>query len=186
MSRQIQIRRGTAAENNSFTGAIGEITMDTTNKTLRIHDGETVGGIALAKQSEVSNALNDKLNKTLDNLPDTSKDSLISFGRQFTNVGTIIAQGGSGIAGEYNLGFTDNKVKIGIFGCALATTQAGYSNMAISTDIMTTPTYVAGTNNGFRSDTTFTLPFINKIYISFPWTAGGVHPDSFVSILGWM
>lgn len=30
MSRQIQIRRGMADENDEFTGAIGEITMDTT------------------------------------------------------------------------------------------------------------------------------------------------------------
>ena len=44
MSRQIQIRRGTAAEHDNFTGALGEITMDTTNKTLRIHDGVTNGG----------------------------------------------------------------------------------------------------------------------------------------------
>lgn len=54
MSRQIQIRRGTAAENDAFTGAIGEITMDTTNKTLRVHDGSTLGGTKLAKQSETN------------------------------------------------------------------------------------------------------------------------------------
>lgn len=53
MSRQIQFRRGTASEHNDFTGAIGEVTMDTDNKTLRVHDGETVGGTALAKQSEI-------------------------------------------------------------------------------------------------------------------------------------
>ena len=53
MSRQIQIRRGTAAENDAFTGAIGEITMDTTNNTLRVHDGATAGGTKLAKQSEI-------------------------------------------------------------------------------------------------------------------------------------
>lgn len=54
MSRQIQIRRGSATEHNTFIGAIGEITMDTTNKTLRVHDGETAGGIELAR-SDMSN-----------------------------------------------------------------------------------------------------------------------------------
>ena len=44
MSTQIQYRRGTSAENNAFTGASGEITVDTTNKTLRVHDGVTAGG----------------------------------------------------------------------------------------------------------------------------------------------
>ena len=58
MSRQIQIRRGSAAENDAFTGAIGEITMDTTNNTLRVHDGETAGGTVLAKQTETNNKLN--------------------------------------------------------------------------------------------------------------------------------
>lgn len=49
MAKQIQIRRGTAAEHENFTGAVGEITMDTTNNTLRVHDGKTVGGVALAR-----------------------------------------------------------------------------------------------------------------------------------------
>ena len=53
MSRVVQIRRGTASEHDDFTGAIGEVTMDTDNKTLRVHDGETLGGTALAKQSEI-------------------------------------------------------------------------------------------------------------------------------------
>lgn len=56
MSKQIQIRRGSATEHENFTGAIGEITMDTTNKTLRVHDGETTGGIILAKESELESA----------------------------------------------------------------------------------------------------------------------------------
>ncbi len=56
MAKQIQIRRGTADEHNNFTGAIGELTMDTTNKTLRIHDGETTGGTLIAKQSTLDTA----------------------------------------------------------------------------------------------------------------------------------
>ena len=53
MTRQIQIRRGTATENDAFTGAVGEVTMDTTNNTLRVHDGTTPGGTVLAKKSEI-------------------------------------------------------------------------------------------------------------------------------------
>ncbi len=44
MSTQVQFRRGTAAENDAFTGAVGEITIDTTNKALRVHDGVAAGG----------------------------------------------------------------------------------------------------------------------------------------------
>ena len=48
MAIQIQLRQGTTTEHNTFTGAVGEVTVDTTNKTLRVHDGATVGGTRLA------------------------------------------------------------------------------------------------------------------------------------------
>ena len=44
MSTQVQYRRGSSAQNTAFTGALGEITVDTTNWTLRVHDGATAGG----------------------------------------------------------------------------------------------------------------------------------------------
>lgn len=47
MALQIQLRKGTATEHNTFTGALGEVTVDTTNKTLRVHDGTTAGGTRL-------------------------------------------------------------------------------------------------------------------------------------------
>lgn len=54
MSRQIQFRRGTAAEHENFTGAVGEITVDTTNNTLRVHDGATIGGTPMARADTVT------------------------------------------------------------------------------------------------------------------------------------
>ena len=53
MSRVLQIRRGTTAENNNFTGMAGEITYDTTAKTIRVHDGTTLGGTALARADQI-------------------------------------------------------------------------------------------------------------------------------------
>ena len=53
MPTTLQFRRGTATQNNAFTGAAGEITFDTTNKTLRIHDASTVGGTRLATKAEL-------------------------------------------------------------------------------------------------------------------------------------
>ena len=44
MPTTLQLRRGNTTQNNSFTGSAGEITVDTTTKTLRIHDGSTAGG----------------------------------------------------------------------------------------------------------------------------------------------
>lgn len=61
MAKQIQLRRGTTAENNAFTGALGELTYDTVKKQLRVHDGSTVGGKVIDDPtqdvtSQVSNA----------------------------------------------------------------------------------------------------------------------------------
>ena len=54
MSRQIQLRRGTTAEHENFTGAIGEVTVDTDNNTLRVHDGQTPGGTPMARADSVT------------------------------------------------------------------------------------------------------------------------------------
>jgi hypothetical protein len=53
MAKQVQLRRGTTSEHSTFTGAVGEVTVDTTKDTLVVHDGSTTGGIPLARQSSV-------------------------------------------------------------------------------------------------------------------------------------
>jgi hypothetical protein len=54
MAKIVQRRRGTTAEHVAFTGNEGEITVDLTLNTLRVHDGSTVGGTLLAK-ADMSN-----------------------------------------------------------------------------------------------------------------------------------
>ena len=53
MSTQVQLRRDTAANVAAFTGAQGEVIVDTTNNRLVAQDGATPGGFAAAKLSEV-------------------------------------------------------------------------------------------------------------------------------------
>ena len=57
MAKIVQRRRGTTAQHSSFTGDIGEITVDLTDKTLRVHDGSTVTGVPLAK-ADMTNVAN--------------------------------------------------------------------------------------------------------------------------------
>ena len=52
MPSTVQFRRGTNSQNDSFTGSTGELTVDTTNKTIRVHDGSTAGGSKLATASQ--------------------------------------------------------------------------------------------------------------------------------------
>ena len=51
MPDQLQLRGGTTTEHNSFTGVTREVTVDTTKKTLVVHDGSTAGGTPLMKES---------------------------------------------------------------------------------------------------------------------------------------
>jgi len=43
-----KFRRGNEEENDVFTGESGELTIDTTNNTIRVHDGVSVGGTELS------------------------------------------------------------------------------------------------------------------------------------------
>ena len=49
MTKQVQRRRGTGTQHTSFTGAEGEITVNTTNLSAHVHDGVTTGGIEVAR-----------------------------------------------------------------------------------------------------------------------------------------
>lgn len=51
MATQVQRRKGTTAQHSTFTGAIAELTVDTTKNTVVVHDGVTAGGTPLAKES---------------------------------------------------------------------------------------------------------------------------------------
>jgi len=53
MSTQVQHRRGTAVEHEAFTGAMSEITHDTTGNNLRVHDGAKVGGYRTLMEQEL-------------------------------------------------------------------------------------------------------------------------------------
>ena len=44
MPKQVRFRRGTTSQHSAFTGADGEVTIDTTRRCLVIHDGVTAGG----------------------------------------------------------------------------------------------------------------------------------------------
>lgn len=50
MTTQVQFRRGTTTQHQTFTGAEGEITVDTDRNTAVVHDGVRAGGYQLATQ----------------------------------------------------------------------------------------------------------------------------------------
>ena len=57
MAKRVQLRRGSITEHNTFTGAVGEVTVDTTNTTLRVHDGATAGGFPVAARANADGTI---------------------------------------------------------------------------------------------------------------------------------
>ena len=57
MSTQVQFRRGTSAETSAFTGAVGEVTVNTTLNTCVVHDAATLGGYPLLRSDCVNSVL---------------------------------------------------------------------------------------------------------------------------------
>lgn len=66
MSFKVLFLRGTAAQNATYTGADGEMTVDVTNRALRIHDGVTAGGHEILGAGQV-NTLISQLADRIDN-----------------------------------------------------------------------------------------------------------------------
>jgi len=86
MPTVVQFRRGTTAQNNSFTGAAGELSVDTTLGTIRVHNG-IAGGNTLASIDAVQTLSNKTLSTP------TITGTLSSSGLINTS-GNILATGG--------------------------------------------------------------------------------------------
>jgi hypothetical protein len=99
----LQLRRGTTAEHATFTGAVGEVTVNTTKDTIVVHDGAVAGGYELVSLA----ATQTLTNKTLTSPTLTTPDLGTPASGTLTNVsglplttgvtGTLpVANGGTG------------------------------------------------------------------------------------------
>jgi hypothetical protein len=64
----LRLKRGTTTQHITYTGPPGELTMDTTGTHLRLHDGTTVGGVAVGSlivTSVKTSAYNAKVNELI-------------------------------------------------------------------------------------------------------------------------
>lgn len=52
--KTVQRRRGTTADHATFTGAVGEISIDLTKKVAVVHDGVTAGGFPMALSGDLT------------------------------------------------------------------------------------------------------------------------------------
>jgi len=101
MAKRVQRRRGTTAEHSSFTGAVGEISVDTTKDTIAVHDGSQAGGFPLARE-DMNNVTN-RIGVTQLNLSDGSNGQVITTNGSgtisFTTVDATTANVGGDLSG---------------------------------------------------------------------------------------
>ena len=64
MAKKLQLRRGTTSQHSSFTGAVGEVTVDTDKDVVVVHDGSTAGGHPLIKAADAAPTNNTTLTGT--------------------------------------------------------------------------------------------------------------------------
>ena len=57
MAKRVQLRRGTTPQTSIFTGAVGEVTVDTDKKTIVVHDGVTAGGFPNAARANADGTI---------------------------------------------------------------------------------------------------------------------------------
>lgn len=161
MATALQLRRGTTTQHSTFTGAAGEVTVDTTKKTAVVHDGSTAGGFPVAKEN-LSNVPAGSVTTTM--LADSSVTTAkIAAGAVATvdladaAVTTIkIADGNVTGAKLENSGVT-----AGTYGSSSAIpaiTVDAKGRVTSATTNAFSSSYVGGRGQVFTSNGTFTIP----------------------------
>lgn len=138
MTTQLQLRRGTTADHATFTGAQGEVTLNTSTKRLHSHDGSTTGGSPHALMSDLSGFVTSSaLSTTLSSYATTSSVYSVPSGGK---AGQVLTKNS---ATDYDLTWTyPTKVSI-------------TSINSTSYTLALTDQYVRSTNTG---STTITIP----------------------------
>ena len=159
MAGRLKLRRGTTSQLANYIGSEGELTYDTTLKSLVLHDGVTLGGVKIPYLS------NNSVPSTM--LP-TATETALGVAKIAT---TAIAQ-----AGVNDTDFiTPLKLKNSVFGLGQTIKGAGY--VANTTYTNATPKLifisVRGTPNQQNASTSISI-IVNGVWFS---SGGGYGAD---------
>ena len=120
MPTVLQFRRGTTSQNNSFTGTAGELSVDTTLDTIRVHDGSTAGGVELTQNVAAQTLTNKTISGSSNTLSNIGNSSLTNSGITVSDgsTSTATALGGTitfaGTANEVEVGESSGTITVGL------------------------------------------------------------------------
>jgi len=152
MATQLQLRRGNTAQTAIFTGAIAEVTVDTDQDTVVIHDGTTVGGHYVINATQLAS------NVSILQGVNSGQNTTITAVNNFANSAYNQANNAFSFAGSVN-GLANDAFFAANTGIALAQSAFNSSNTN-SNNI----TIIQGVNSGQNTTITAVNNFAASAY----------------------
>ena len=146
MPTQLQFRRGTTSQNNGFTGAVGELTIDTDTDAIILHDGSAAGGIEIVPSGTIV-AFGNTTAPTGWLVCNDAAISRTTYARLFAVVGTTFGTGDG--SSTFNVPDLRDRVPLG-FGTNMS------SLGAITTGIAASAVMASATKSGATTATNTT------------------------------
>ena len=128
MPTQLQFRRGTTSQNNGFTGAVGEITIDTDTDAIILHDGSTAGGLEIIPSGTIA-AFGNTTAPTGWLVCNDAAISRTTYARLFAVIGTSFGIGDG--TSTFNVPDLRDRVPLG-FGTNMSSLGAATTGIAAS------------------------------------------------------
>jgi len=155
MAKLLKLRRGSTSGHSSFTGAEGEVTIDTTKDTAVVHDGSTAGGRALLRED-----LSNLPAGTIDNA-DINASAAIDGTKISPNFGSQVVQTTGNIVVGGTVDGVDIATRDTLFGGLT-------SSSGVLTDGVAATTQAASDNSTKVATTAYTTTAISNLVDSSP------------------
>tara|TARA_Y100001937_G_scaffold56340_1_gene77449 strand:- start:1561 stop:2193 length:633 start_codon:yes stop_codon:yes gene_type:complete len=160
MPTQLQFRRGTTSQNNGFTGAVGEITVDTDTEALILHDGSTAGGIEIVPAGTIVAFGGSTIPTGYLACADAAV-SRTTFARLFAAIGTSFGVGDG--SGNFNVPDLRDRVPLGK-GTNMSTLGAVTTGIAASAVMASASKSGVQTGTGTTGSTSAALSVTNATF----------------------
>lgn len=151
-SHSLVPKRGDGAVNDAYTGVPGEITVDMDAKTVRVHDGETTGGIAMARVADVNG------DWVVESQLPTAENNYTWYRKYksgWVEQGGYIRNGGNNIAVNLAISMTDDKYTISITGLTSSNTAGTTASVTTYNQPVSTTEFIVNNyieNGSNRAD----------------------------------